>query len=170
MNAGNQFAATRVCAVMATKSTCKPSDPSFEGNWVVHGENGGLALEPVKSMLNTPMNAVITPSVEDGASLLKKVKEDLMPDMSDYSGMSVCVVHSEVVIDVPSGSLMAQVLLFPVGFVSLADVQATQIAQSAMDISDGSDGGQPVPESTGEGTSSESAVIRVVHGGADAGN
>ena len=81
----------------------------------------------MKSMLNTPMNAVITPSVEDGASLLKKVKEDLMPDMSDYSGMSVCVVHSEVVIDVPSGSLMAQVLLFPVLFLHILLLLVVQL-------------------------------------------
>lgn len=162
MNAGNQFAATRVCAVMATKSTCKPNDPGFEGIWVVHGENGGLALEPVKSMLNIPVNAIITPSVEDGASLLQKVKEDLMPEMSDYSGMSVCVVHSEVIMDIPSASLMAQVLLFPVGFVSLADMQATKVAQSVMNVGDAK------PESTGDGASSESAVIRVVSGEADA--
>lgn len=161
LGGNDMFVINRGCAVLATNSSCKPTDHGFTGSWVVHDSDGKLALEPMQSMLKTPMNAVVTPTVEDGAALLKRVKDELMPDMTDYSGVSMCILHAEAILDTSSNALMAQVVLFPIGFMSLADMQAAQaanIANETMVIKP-----EP-PESTGDGSSSESKIISIVPG------
>ena len=147
---GQLVGASRVCAVLVTDKMLHPKENGFDGKWVVHGDDGKLALEPVQSMLNIPAHAVLTPTVGDGALLLQTVKRDLMPDMTDYSGVNICVVHTEALMDPRAGALVAQVLLFPVGFVTIADMQASNMPSSL------------VPETTGDGIASESKVISIV--------
>ena len=157
--AGNYIpGATRACAVVATNKEVRPGEQGFEGMWVVKGQDGKAALEPVVSMLNIPNSAILVPSVEDGRALLAHVKKDLMPDMTDYSGSNICVVHSEALLDVTNCSLMAQVLLFPVGYVSLADMEAIKISSDAMKVTEV----PTVPETTGEETTSEAKIISIV--------
>lgn len=151
------FATSRVFVAVATDSVSLPGTPDYNGQWVIHNE-GKAALMTVEHLLNVPSNAILAASLEEGMALLDMVKEKLMPNMTDSSGLQICVVHTEAIMDPSSNSLQGHVLLFPVGFMALGDIKARSAASVTTDIPD------HIDESPSESQSART-VLSVVDGG-----
>lgn len=129
-NAGGQQKAFVISRVFVAVVTKNPAMPMPDGNsyWVVRDQEGKPALEPVKqSLLAVPANVILSISVEDCVGLLFYVRNMLMQDMSDFSGVQVNVVHTEAVYNSEQGSISTEMSLYPTQYIPLS---ATTIKQN----------------------------------------
>lgn len=121
------FVISRVFVAVVTKNQAMPV-PDGNSYWVVRDKEGKPALEPVmQSLLAVPQNVILSISVEDCVGLLFYVRNTLMQDMSDFSGVQVNVVHTEAVYNSEQGSISTEMSLYPTQYIPLS---ATKIKQN----------------------------------------
>lgn len=128
-NAGGQQKAFVISRVFVAVVTKNPAMPVPDGNsfWVVRDKEGKPALEPVaQSLLAVPQNVILSISVEDCVGLLFYVRNTLMRDMSDFSGVQVNVVHTEAVYNSEHGSISTEMSLYPTQYIPLSATKITQ--------------------------------------------
>lgn len=127
-NAVNQFVVDRVFSVLVTTGDKAPYEPGWEGQWGVinpsnkPGVGGSIGLAPVQSLMAIPENAILCANPQEGILTLERIKAELLPEMSDKSGVQACVVHTEAVFDPQQGRLLPNLMLFPVGFMAYGDM------------------------------------------------
>ena len=115
---------TRGYTVLVTKSKTPPM-PDGNSFWVVNGsEDGGEPtpkLMPITgSMVAVPPNIILCPSAEFAVGLLLHVRDTLMPELSEFSGIELNVVHTEALHYPTSMRITLDMKLFPVQFIPLA--------------------------------------------------
>lgn len=116
------FALSRVFVAVATKNNAMPL-PDGNSFWVVQGKDGKPALEPIQqSLLAVPTNVVLSVSMEDCAGLLFYIRNVLMKDMSQFSGIQVNVVHTEAVYNADKGTINTEMSLYPTQYIPLSAI------------------------------------------------
>lgn len=119
------FVVSRVFVAVVTKNSAMPM-PDGNSYWVVRDQEGKPALEPVKqTLLAVPPNAVLSISLEDCVGLLFYARNVLLPDMTDFSGVQVNVVHTEAVYNSEKGSISTEMSLYPTQYIPLATTKIT---------------------------------------------
>lgn len=163
MNNDQVITVNRVFVAVVTDKDIEPGMPGFDGQWVTHKDNKA-ALEPIEHMLRIPNNAILVASVQEGMALLSMVKDKLMPNMSNKSGLQMCVVHTEAILvsDPSQNSLQATALLFPMGYLSMEVMEMEQkIHQENLEIKAEAD----IKSSSPVGETEKQATFTVVAGG-----
>lgn len=117
---------SRLFVGIATKNKAMPM-PDGNSFWIIQGKDGSPALEPIQgSLLAVPVNAILSISLEDCMGLLFYTRNKLMPDMSEYSGIQVNVVHTEAVYDSEKGTINTEMSLYPTQYVPISAVTVKQ--------------------------------------------
>lgn len=127
-NGANMVVLDRVFVILVTEDDKMPYEPDWKGEFAVsnppaQGEQGAtIGLLPVQSIMQVPNNAILCANPNEGILLLQKIKAENKPNMSGKSGLQACVVHTEAIFDFQTGTLVPNLMLFPVGFMPYEDM------------------------------------------------